>query len=134
MSHKAGSGEHSGHPQAHKASAPIPPTIAALTQEQIPLAEQAPISFGKLSAARAALQQFLSMELGAREIRITKLAPGDHGTPGWRAEAEILIPNLGMKMLGLPLTQEVLQRERYLIELEADLSIRSYEHLGSDED
>ena len=31
---------------------------------------------GRLSAARAAVQRFLSTELGAQEVRITKIVPG----------------------------------------------------------
>jgi len=99
-----------------------------------PPAPIAPAPLGKLSAARAAVQQFLSTELGAREIRITKIMPANHNTDGWSVEAEILVPNLEVKMLGLPLTQEVLEREHYFLELEADLSVRSYEHIAPDED
>ena len=91
-----------------------------------------PAPVGRLSAARAAVQKFLSTELGAREVRITKIIPADHGSAGWSAEAEILVPNLEVKMLGLPLTQEILEREHYALELEADLTVRSYEHAGPD--
>jgi hypothetical protein len=82
----------------------------------------------RLSAARAALRHFLVNELDAREVRITKIIPHDHTAEGWSAEAEILVPNLEVKMLGLPLTQEVLELERYTIELDADLTIKSYEY------
>ena len=78
--------------------------------------------------------QFLLTELGAREIRITKIIPTNHPAEGWTVEAEILVPNLEVKMLGLPLTQEVLERESYLLELEADFSVRSYEHIAPDEE
>ena len=87
---------------------------------------------GGLSAARAAALKFLSSELGAREVRITKLISTDHGSRGWAAEAEILVPNLEVKMLGLPLTQEILEREHYALELDAELTVMSYEHAGSD--
>jgi hypothetical protein len=93
-----------------------------------------PPPVGKLSAARAAVTMFLRVELGAREVRITKIAPIDHGADGWFAEAETLMPNLGVKMLGLPLTQEILEREYYSLELESDLTVRSYEHLGQDDE
>jgi hypothetical protein len=105
-----------------------------LTPELEPAATPAVAPVGKISLARAAVQQFLSTELGAREIRITKIAPLDHGSEGWAAEAEILVPNLEVKMLGLPLTQEVLERERYTVELETDLSVRSYGHHEADND
>ena len=49
-------------------------------------------------------------------------------------EAEILVPNLEVKMLGLPLTQEVLEREHYALELEADLTVRSYGTAGPDDE
>lgn len=91
-----------------------------------------PIS--RISAAREAVREFLSRELGARETRITKIAPLNHGSEGWEAEAEILVPNLEVKMLNLPLTQEVFEVEHYAVELEADLSVRSYELLGANEE
>lgn len=93
-----------------------------------------PAPLGKISAARAVVQQFLATELGAREVRITKIAPLHRGSEGWSAEAEILVPNLGVKMLGLPLTQEVLELEHYIVELETDMSVRSYGPLGADSD
>jgi hypothetical protein len=107
-------------------SAPIvrkPPAAASEPQS-------API--GRLSAARAAVLRFLCSELGAREVRIVKLIPAGHDTQGWLIEAEILVPNLEVKMLGLPLTQEILERERYALELDADLTVRSYERPGPD--
>jgi hypothetical protein len=84
----------------------------------------------KLSAARAAVELFLATELGAREIRVTKIAPVEHGAEGWSAEAEVLVPNLAIKTLGLPLTQEILEQEFYLVELNTDLVVRSFESLG----
>lgn len=124
MVQKSESAGHSApHPKMPIAKTPPPPN---------PEPTQAPMS--KVSAARAAVQQFLSTELGAREVRITKIVPLDHGSEGWIAEAEILVPNLEVKMLGLPLTQEVLEREHYSLELEADLTVRSYEHLRPDDD
>ncbi len=88
----------------------------------------------RISAARAAVREFFATELGAREVRITKIAPLNHGLDGWEAEAEILVPNLEVKMLNLPLTQEVFEIEQYALELEADLSVRSYGPLGANED
>ena len=105
----------------------IPPAI-----DEMPItAVLAPV--GKLSAARAAVTTFLRTELGAREVRITKIAPIDHGADGWFAEAETLMPNLDVKMLGLPLTQEILEREYYSLELERDMTVRSYENLGQND-
>lgn len=93
-----------------------------------PLLGPEPAPSSKLSAARAAVQHFLETELKGREIRVTKIGPANHGGgDGWLAEAEIFVPDLGIKTLGLPLTQEVLEREHYLIELDADLTVVSYE-------
>ena len=89
---------------------------------------------GRISAARSAVREFLSTELGARETRITKIAPLNHGSEGWEAEAEILVPNLAVKMLNLPLTQEVFEIEHYAVELEVDLSVRSYGPLEPNEE
>ena len=88
----------------------------------------------KISAARSAVREFFSTELGARETRITKIAPLNQASEGWEAEAEIMVPNLAVKMLNLPLTQEVFEIERYAVELEADLSVRSYGPLEPNED
>lgn len=118
----------SAHSKTPIVNAPPPPIPAS------PPPPLAPAPIGKLSAARAAVLQFLSTELGAREIRITKIIPANHNTEGWTVEAEILVPNLEVKMLGLPLTQEILEREYYLLELEADFSVRSYEHISADEE
>lgn len=110
---------------------PAPPPPAATAQKPKP-APAAPLG-GKLSGARAAVQQFLTNELGAKELRITKIAPIRHGDGGWSAEAEILVPNLEVKMLGLPLTQEVLERETYSVELDEDLTVRAYGHIEEEE-
>ncbi len=112
--------------------APILPTPPPVMLTPDPQSAARPVS--KISAARAAVREFFSTELGAREVRITKIAPLNHGSDGWEAEAEILVPNLEVKMLNLPLTQEVFEIEQYAIELEADLSVRSYGPLGADED
>jgi len=125
MSPKSQQAEH--HETAIAAKAP-----PLLPMQPEPSPVLAPV--GRISAARAAVQQFLSMELGAREVRITKIAPLDRGSEGWSAEAEILVPNLEVKMLGLPLTQEVLELEHYIVELETDMTVRSYGHLGVEND
>ncbi len=86
----------------------------------------------KLSAARAAVREFLASELKAREVRVTKIAPLGH-RDGWRAEALILVPNLEVKMLGLPLTQEVLEQDFYAVELDADMIVTSFQQLTEEE-
>ena len=118
--------QHTEHQQKRTTAKAPPP----LMPEPAPV----PAPLGKISAARVAVQQFLMTELGAREIRITKIVPLNHGANGWSADAEILVPNLEVKMLGLPLTQEVLECEYYTLELDTDLTVRSYGHLGPDDD
>ncbi len=106
----------------------MPPPVAVTAPP-----ESRPHPISRVSAARAAVREFLSAEMGARETRITKIAPLNHGSDGWEAEAEILVPNLEVKMLNLPLTQEVFEIERYMVELETDLSVRSYGPIGASE-
>jgi hypothetical protein len=119
----------SEHAEPHQGTiAPAPPP-SLLTPESPPAR---PVS--RISAARAAIREFFATELGARETRITKIAPLDHGTDGWEAETEILVPDLKVKMLNLPLTQEVFEIEYYAVELDADLSVRSYGPLGENEE
>jgi hypothetical protein len=62
-------------PEPHR-HAPIVRKPPAATPEP----QSAPI--GRLSAARAAVLQFLCSELGAREVRIAKLIPAGHDTQG----------------------------------------------------
>ena len=113
-------------PQQPIAPVQMPPSQEMVSQEIVSQGMVRPI--GRLRAARAAIKDFLVDELGAREVRITKIVPHDHADTGWTAEAEILVPNLEVKMLGLPLTQEVLEREHYTVELDSDMTVRSYEH------
>lgn len=88
-----------------------------------------PVPIGKLGAVRQAVRDFLVKEFKAREVRITKVAPsGDH-QQGWYAEAEILVPDLAIKTLGLPLSQVVLERELYAIDLDFEMTVKSYEVL-----
>ncbi len=90
-----------------------------------------PIS--KLCAARQAVRTFLLRELRAREVRITKIAPSSEGDDGWRAEAEMLVPDLNIKTLGLPLTQEVLEREYCAVALDREMQVKSYEFIAREE-
>ncbi len=117
---RAGQGQH--HP-AGAGAAPPPP--------QPPDTHRS--THGKLSAARDAVREFLASELNAREVRITKIAPVGRGE-GWRAEALILIPNLEVKMLGLPLTQEVLEQDHFAVELDADMIVTSFNQITEEEE
>ncbi len=88
-----------------------------------------PVHAGKLAAARVAVRDVLAAECHPREIRITKIAPEHDGGSGWQAEAEMLVPDLGIKTLGLPLSQAVLCREYCILSLDAQLAVESYELL-----
>jgi len=103
------------------------PAMRAAKAAAVRRLQPEPAPQSKLGAARAAVLRFLKTELKARESRVTKIGPSNHGGDGWLAEAEIFVPNLDIKTLGLPLTQEVLEREHYVIELDADLTVISYE-------
>jgi hypothetical protein len=133
---------HKSQHTAHQKKVSIPKAPPLILNEEVirvslepamAQADPAPVvrPVSRISAAKSAVQDFLSAELGAREIRITRLAPLNHGAEGWEAEAEILVPNLEVKMLNLPLTQEVFELEQYVVELDPDYSVRSYAPLGA---
>jgi hypothetical protein len=86
-----------------------------------------PPAGGILALARKAVRDFLLDGFRAREIRITKIARSPGDAAAWHAEAEILVPNLSMKTLGLPLSQEVLEKQFCVVELDSDLAVTSYE-------
>ncbi len=84
---------------------------------------------GELVAAREAVENFLYSQFQARALRIIKIAALPNGNVGWYAEAEMLVPDLAIKTLGLPLSQEILEREHCAVELDAALTVKSYEVL-----
>jgi hypothetical protein len=86
---------------------------------------------GKTALARNAVRNFLTLEVQAREVRVTKLAPD--GAGGWDAEADILIQDLNVKRLGLRLSQEVLEEAHCALQLDADLAVQSYEFIEQGE-
>lgn len=111
--------------------------LAITLRKQAPARRQRPAAksttIGKLAAAREAVRNFLLDEFQTREARITKISPSAGDPPGWYAEAEILVPNLGIKSLGLPLSHKVLERELCAIDLDCDMVVKSYEVLDSRE-
>jgi len=112
---------------------PKPPAAAPAAPPALPQpGPKAPSSRGQLVAAREAVRNFLMSECQVREVRITKISPLP-GEGGWDAAAEILVPDLTIKMLGLPLSQEVLEREFCTVELDPVLSVRSYELGAADQ-
>jgi hypothetical protein len=85
-----------------------------------------------LAAVSEAVRIFLTSEFQARELRVTRLAALAGPDAGWEAEAEILVPDLAIKTLGLPLTQEVLERRRYAVQLDRSLAVMGYEPIDHD--
>jgi hypothetical protein len=85
-----------------------------------------------LAAVSDAVRFFLTEEFQAREIRVTRIAALPKPDGGWEAEAEILVPDLAIKTLGLALTQEVLERRRYAVLLDETLAVRGYDPLDHD--
>ena len=85
---------------------------------------------GDLRAVSDAVRAFFTNEFQAREIRITRITAATGPDPGWEAEVEILVPDLAVKTLGLPLSQEVLERCGYVVQLDQSLAVRGYETLG----
>lgn len=85
-----------------------------------------------LTGVSDAVRLFLTEEFQAREIRVTRIAGLPAPDGGWEAEAEILVPDLAIKTLGLDLTQEVLERRRYAVLLDEGLAVRGYEPLDHD--
>lgn len=86
-----------------------------------------PAPAGKLAAAREAVENFLLSQFQARALRIVKIAALPDGADGWYAEAEMLLPDLAIKTLGLPLTQEILEKEYCAVELDSSMTVNSYE-------
>lgn len=99
-----------------------PPQAAAADEADPP-----PLS--KLAAARKAIQDFLIEQFQACAVRITKIAPHPDGAAGWYAEAEMLVPDLGIRTLGLPLSQEVLEKEYCAVDLDTAMAIVKFEML-----
>ncbi len=86
-----------------------------------------------LVAASDAVRAFFVNELQAHEVRITKIGASSAADAVWEAEAEILVPDMAIMTLGLELTQEVLERQRYVVHLDRALAVTSYEQLDGDE-
>ena len=103
------------------ASAPLPPARKAKRSPS-----------GGLTAISHTVRNFFAEEFQARETRITKIAALAGAEAGWEVEAETLVPDLAIRTLGLPLTQEVLERRRYLVQLDPSHEITGYEPLDED--
>jgi hypothetical protein len=86
-----------------------------------------------LVAASDAVRAFFVNELKAHEVRITRIGASTAADAAWEAEAEILVPDMAIMTLGLELTQEVLERQRYSVHLDRALAVTSYGQLEGDE-
>jgi hypothetical protein len=118
----------------HDGAAEPLPIIAVVPPKQPPARPQRAVTpppfVSKLHAAREAVQDFLVAEFQAHDVRITKIGPSPDDPQGWYAEAEITVPDLGIMTLGLPLSQEVYERELCAIELDGEMVVKSCEVLG----
>jgi hypothetical protein len=117
------------HPKHDGVAGPVeiamPPPKGPPILRQRKATKSAPHSM--LGAVKAAVQVFLASEFDAREVQITKIGPSPVDPHGWYVEAEIMVPDLGMKALGLPLTQEVLERELCALDLDSEMNVKSCE-------
>ncbi len=80
----------------------------------------------KIQTVGDAVREFLVHTVLARDVRVVGVS-GDPERRTWRAEAEVLVPNLSVKSLGLPLTNEVLERQVYDIQLDENLNVTAYD-------
>lgn len=120
----------------HDGAAEMAPIVTIALSKQPPARRQRaatpppPVSklpVSKLHAAREAVQDFLVTEFQARDVRITKIGPSTDDPQGWYAEAAILVPDLAIMTLGLPLSQEVFERELCAIDLDSAMTVKSCE-------
>jgi hypothetical protein len=76
---------------------------------------------------RDAVIDFLNkMVPDVRHINIIKLALMDPEQGGWEAEAEVQVPNATVKALGLQTRRPVLDRQAYLLRLDAQGKVTTY--------
>ena len=88
---------------------------------------QASRSVLPIANARDAVIDFLNKMLpDVRHINIIKLALMDPEQGGWEAEAEVQVPNATIKALGLPTRRPVLDRQTYLLRLDAQGNVTTY--------
>jgi hypothetical protein len=88
---------------------------------------QARRSVPPIGDARDAVIDFLNkMVPDVRHIRIIKLALMDPEKGEWEAEAEVQVPNATIKALGLPTQKPVLDRQAYLMRLDAQGNVTTY--------
>ena len=67
-------------------------------------------------------------------MSVTKLVLLDSKKVTWEAEADVYVPNLTIRALGLPVQQEVLDCQTYLLRLDKQLNIVAYGRRDPDKD
>jgi len=75
---------------------------------------------------RDAISNFLKKMVDAKEVSVTKLVLLDSKKVTWEAEADVYVPNPTIRALGLPVQQEVLDCQTYLLRLDKQLNIVAY--------
>jgi len=83
---------------------------------------------------RDAISNFLKKMVDAKEVSVTKLVLLDSKKVTWEAEADVYVPNLTIRALGLPVQQEVLDCQTYLLRLDKQLNIVAYGRRDPDKD
>ena len=102
------------------------PVQAEVTEPALTRAETSSAAAG-IEDARLAASRFLKKQPGVKYASITRLgrAAADKGC--WEAEAEVYIPNTTIRMLGLRVRRQVLDRRLYVLRLDSELNVVSYE-------
>lgn len=75
---------------------------------------------------RNAVCDFLKRQPDVKEARVTKLVQIDAEKGIWEAEAEVYVPNLTIRALGLPVQKEVLDCHDYLLRVDGQLNVVAY--------
>jgi hypothetical protein len=75
---------------------------------------------------RGAVATFLKKMRDAKKVSVTKVALMDSEKGTWEAEAQVYVPNLTIRTLGLPVRKEVLDCQTYLLRLDKQLNIAAY--------
>ncbi len=83
---------------------------------------------------RDAISNFLKKMVDAKEVSVPKLVLLDSKKVTWEAEADVYVPNLTIRALGLPVQQEVLDCQTYLLRLDKQLNIVAYGRRDPDKD
>jgi len=87
-----------------------------------------------LEDARAAVSRFLKTQPDVKHASVTKLTQAAAGKGAWEAEAEVYVPNATIKALRLPVRRQVLDLRLYVLRLDSELSVVSFELKGSSEE